>query len=330
MVCHGNSDLYPSCSEQFRLIYEAWVTLVKSAEIMVDSSAISPYYQDCIFDLSGNKIVHYIPEILTKCLEVADFLEANRAAICEEAEQYLSCNRSRLWFFEAMDCLYHPTKEEELRFVFFREGTWRTYDLSYATYKADEERKEARGKTKNPNYVSDHKCCTNCICFYIDEPDYEWAKEDEEETKASNNIRINWHMKKTFEREFLESDMLETLKPLWKTWRPKPIRRQPFTEMLCRPDIKEYSFLAKPVIKYLAKLRHELCPHNPYRAIWHLYENSQILALCIRDDVAFFQDLYKSRKEEEDEYVLACRQNIKTCPVKDCYVEVLIRTQWDS
>lgn len=271
MVCSANTDLIPPFSEAFQAIEKEWIQLRKNIQEFVHTSAFSDDDTRLnTFNTGGtfcgepvDRVVYDIHEVLAKYAELANFFDRYADIAREEVETHLQRHKGDLWFFKALDTLYNPSEEDNVLFAFFQKGEWNGYNLYLETYRTDKARKEERGKTKNPNFVpqSIHICPPNCICYWDDTPEYEWNKEDKEESLASTNIRINWEKRQQFEREFLASDMLETLKPSWEHWMPKEHWYEFPTLELCKTFSDEYSIAVKPAVillsKWLWKLPHE-------------------------------------------------------------------------
>lgn len=258
----------------------------------------------------SGKTVYSFSEIYAPLQAFLAFLREYRAAFKAEANRYLQEHRPFVWFQYAIKCLYHPTDEDRRTFPMFFEGTWRDFDLSIETWKADKARKEERGATKNPNFVDTHKCCSNCICFYDDTPPYEWAKEDAAEAKASNNIRINWDKKTEFERQYLESDMLASLENHWASWTPT-------TRSLDRPlTLDRYWFEHLTTAASLAaRYVDTLCWLLPYTLyfsfLWDNQDRFGIFVEQIAETLSALQKCYEDTQVWEDEVVEAARSNVR-------------------
>ncbi len=332
MVSHVNHDLVPPFSESFQLIEKEWHILQSSLNTILQTSAFSDEhdYRNTFTssfsrgpDESVPSIVISITEVLEAYSKLAEFFDRHAYTILAEVESHLEKYRSTLWFFKALDTLYHPTEEEKHQFAFFQEGEWNGYDLSFSAYRADKERIETRGKTKNPNFVPrPHVCCTNCICFYDDTPEYEWYKEDKEESLASNNIRINWSKRCEFEREFLQSGVLETMKSTWSTWMPKEHWFEFPNLELCKEIADKYRIAVKPAVIILRHWLWKLPSKFYFSFLWQNRHRFRSIAEQLRLHIQFFQQKYSKHSDQEDTIVEAARQNVRILPLKNCFEEI--------
>lgn len=318
MSCYDNHHLIPSFSPEFEEIHALWKELMKSLESIADTSAFNIHTNGASFE--GGKTVFSYSEIAESLQSILAFLRKYNSAMKKEAHHYLEYHRGFLWFYYAMQALYHPSEEDRKNFAMFFEGSWGEFGLSYSEYVADKERKETRGKTKNPKYIDTHVCCSNCICFYDDTPDYEWSKEDREESEASNNIRINWDKKAEFERRVLEKGVLETWRDLWETWSP-PIR--PISRSLALDEYwVDHLKTTVAVAAYYAKRIWWTLPHEFYFSfLWDNQHTIDIVCKELEEALGVLQARYEKTKEWEDEIIEAARGGIKHLQVSNCFFE---------
>jgi hypothetical protein len=309
----------PPFSDGFHRIYRKWVQLSQELRVLLDTSALiaSNERHESLVKLR----VHSCHEFFDILERIAAFYESHHVALREEARHYLLENRAFVWYSMAVSRRYHPTEDELRQFAFFFEGTWGSYDLSLKTYREDEHRRKLRGQTKNPNYVSTHVCCNNCICYYDDTPDYEWAKEDEAERKVSNNIRINYWLSYEFEREFLKSNTLENMRSCWESWEPTISPRN-----LDRLELEE-SDLTSEYHPYVFQVAHRYCycswmllPSEPtFEYLWNHQGSFLKIAGLLRTAVGKMRERYLNQKAKEDDYILYSRKNIRVYQVRSYF-----------
>ena len=325
MVSYKNQDLIPPFSERFQRLAEEWKTIQSNINHMYKTSAFTSSTSNTFEESSRVPFIVYSCQELLDALEPAClFFETYATELREELADYLEKHRKFIWFDEAMRKLYHPSEKEKKEFAFFQEGTWNGYDLSYNAYIADKERREARGKTSNPNYISTHECCRNCICFWDDTPDYEWAKEDKEECAASNNIRINSRKCQEFEREFLASSTLDAVYN--PSWIP-PITDQ-FDGRLdgvCRmkyiADVFQCTLAVKWAANYMGNVIWALPSELDFMVLWNIQPYGHRIADAYQSTRRHILDHYATQKEEEDNVLAAAKCKIKVFKLENCYLE---------
>ncbi len=320
MSCYDNRHLIPPFSPEFEAIHTLWKEHLSTLGTICRNSAFHNHTHGKTFE-SGKQVIPF-SEALPALHSFLAFLREYAVAFKKEAQQYLVRHRAFLWFYYAMQALYHPSEADRKDFAIFFDGSWGEFDLSYNTYIADKERKEVRGKTKNPNYVDTHVCCSNCICFYDDTPDYEWSKEDEAESKASNNIRINYSKKTEFERQVLQSGVLETWREHWERWEP-PIRPTSRTLLLESFWLREgdMATTVSLAVKYVNHIIWVLPRELYFAYMWDHQDRFTVFIQQIEETLCILQARYEKTKEWEDEVVEAARSNIKIVQVFKCFFE---------
>ncbi len=318
MSSYDNRHFIPQFSKEFEELHGRWKTHMSALKHISHNSAFNMHADGRTFQ-SGKTVISFT-EILDALQSFLTFLRDHVDDFTAEAHRYLAEHRGFLWFYYAMNALYHPSDVDRQTFAMFFEGSWGDYDLSYDAYIADKERKEARGKTKNPNYVDTHVCCTNCICFYDDTPDYEWSKEDREESEASHNIRINWSKKKAFEREILTSGMLETWRPLWETWTPT---QRPNSRSLTMDPFwwNQLNTATSVATKYVDQIWFYFPMELYFSFLWDNQDRFPVLIAEIEAELRKLRARYETTREWEDEVVEDARSNVKNIPVRKCYFE---------
>lgn len=309
MSSYDNRHLTPSFSKEFEDIHALWKTHLEALRHIVNTSAFnSRHYDGKTFE--ANNTVLSFTDILEALQAFLDFLRIHGLALKAEAHRYLEEHRAFLWFYYGMQCLYHPSPDDRRTYPMFMEGTLCNFDLSLATYEADKARKEERGKTKNPDFVDTHVCCSNCICFYDDTPPYECAKEDAAEAKASNNIRINSHKKAEFEQHILGGNMLEVWHPYWSSWTPP---RLP-TRSLRSLDpywVTPRTTTASMATDYARTLEWFFPCDLYFSFLWDMQDAWEHTADKIEETLAALRDRYVETKVWEDEVVEAAHSNVR-------------------
>jgi hypothetical protein len=318
MSCYDNRHLISPFSPEFETIHTLWKEHLDFLRIIGETSAFHTHAEGATFE--GGKPVFSFSEILNALQSILTLLRTNGAAFKAEAQQYLVKHRAFLWFYYAMQALYHPSEADRKDFALFFEGSWGEFDLSYDTYIADKERKDARGKTKNPNYVDTHVCCSNCICYYDDTPDYEWSKEDEEESKASNNIRINYSKKAEFERQVLQNGVLETWREHWEEWEP-PKGTRSRSLALDEYWLSELKTTVSVAAKYAKSVFWRLPSEMYFSFLWDNQDEFEELANQMEASLRDLQSRYKNTKEWEDEVVEDARKGIKNLQIALSFLE---------
>ncbi len=275
------------------------------------------------FEEGEGRRVRHVSEFIEKIEELAAFFENHAEAIRHECQEYLDQHRALLWFDTALSTLYHPTTTDLLQFAFFTKGEWNGYDLSYDTYVAHKQFIAARGKTKNPDYVPPpHTCCSNCICYYDDSPEYEWSAEDARDAKASNNIRINWEKRKAFEVEFANSATLDDLRPAWESWVPayklseSEEYRVGYSDhcRMFRTAVKSAAYWVGRNLWYIPRTL-------DFRRIHSWLPFLATFVEDYRNAAAAFRKKYGVVQEDEEEILAAAKQGIRIIPLTGCYVE---------
>ena len=315
----SNYKFPPPFSDGFHPIYQKWIRLSKELQHLIHTTAHIDMNERR--ESPGKLRVRSCHAFFDILEHIATFYETHHVALREEARHYFQEHRAIVWYSTAMERRYHPTDDEKRQFAFFFDGIWGAYDLSLETYRADELRRKLRGEMKNPNYVSTHVCCSNCICFYDDTPDYEWAKEDEAERMASNNIRINYRLAYEFEREFLNSDTLETLRHCWESWEPPIVPRSLDRLDLEECDMKWHPYVFQHAWRYCFS-QWIMLPSNPaFEFLWNNQGSFLKIAGLIRSAVAKLRDVYVKQKDAEDEFIRYSRKNVRVYQVRNCYFE---------